>query len=157
MSSEHHYKSQLVWEGNLGDGTSTYQGYGRQWRIRMDGKPDLVGSADAVFRGDRDKHNPEDLLVVALSSCHMLSYLALCSRNKISILSYLDEASGVMKTGPDGGGRFVSVTLRPKVEVADSGMRALAVELHEKAHATCFIASSMSFPVHHEAVVTARA
>jgi organic hydroperoxide reductase OsmC/OhrA len=156
MSSEHHYKAQLVWEGNRGDGTSTYQGYGRQWRIRIDDKPDLVGSADAVFRGDRDKYNPEDLLVMALSSCHMLSYLALCSRNKVSVLSYIDEASGEMKTGPDGGGRFVSVTLRPRVEVADSATESLARELHEKAHATCFVASSVNFPVHHEAVVTAK-
>ena len=156
MSSEHEYKAHLVWEGNLGDGTSTYQGYGRQWRAGMDGKPDLVGSADPQFRGDRALHNPEDLLVMALSSCHMLSYLALCARSKISVLSYVDESSGVMTTGPDGGGRFVSVTLRPRVEVADSAMRDLAIELHEKAHATCFIASSVSFPVRHEAVVTAR-
>ncbi|MGA2639407.1 MAG: OsmC family protein [Spirochaetia bacterium] len=156
MSAEHEYKSRLVWEGNLGDGTSTYQGYGRQWRIKTDGKPDLVGSADPVFRGERDKHNPEDLLVAALSSCHMLSYLALCARDRISVLSYTDEATGVMKTTPEGGGRFESVTLRPRVEIADARRQALAMELHEKAHSLCFIASSMNFAVHHSAVVAAR-
>lgn len=156
MSAEHHYRARLAWEGNLGDGTSTYQGYGRQWRIRIDGKPDLVGTADPAFRGDRQKHNPEDLLLAALSSCHMLSYLALCARDGISVLSYTDEASAVMKTTPDGGGRFESVTLRPRVEIADESREARAMELHEKAHSLCFIASSVSFPVGHEAVVRAR-
>ena len=155
MHAEHEYKARLVWEGNRGAGTSTYQAYGREWRIQVDGKPDLVGTADPAFRGDRDKHNPEDLLVMALSTCHLLSYLALCARNRISVLSYVDEASGVMTTTADGGGHFVSVTLRPKVQVAEAGMRALAIELHEKAHATCFIASSVNFPVSHAAVVTA--
>ncbi len=154
MSAAHEYKSRLVWEGNLGDGTSTYQGYGRQWRVQVDGKPDLVGSADPAFRGESDKHNPEDLLVAALSSCHMLSYLALCARNRISVVSYRDEASGVMKTTPDGGGRFESVTLRPEVQIADETKQTLAEELHEKAHALCFIAGSMNFAVSHTAVVT---
>src|SRR5208282_70284 len=151
MSTQHEYKCRLAWEGNHGDGTSTYQGYGRQWRITVDGKPDLVVSADPVFRGERDKHNPEDLLVMALSSCHLLSYLALCARNNVSVLGYVDEASGVMTTTPDGGGHFVSVTLRPNVVVAEAGMLALAMALHEKAHATCFIAGSVNFPVHHAA------
>ena len=154
MHAEHDYAARLVWEGNRGAGTSTYQAYGREWRIQVNGKPDLVGSADPSFRGDPDKHNPEDLLVMALSSCHLLSYLALCARNRISVLSYVDEASGVMTTTADGGGHFLSVTLRPKVEVADTVMRELAMELHEKAHAACFIACSVNFPVHHAAVVT---
>jgi organic hydroperoxide reductase OsmC/OhrA len=156
MSAEHHYSSQLLWEGNLGEGTSRYQGYGRQWRLRIAGKPDLVGTADPAFRGDREKHNPEDLLLASLSSCHMLSYLALCAQNKVSVLSYSDEARGVMTTTPDGGGRFLSVELRPKVEIDDPEKTTLAEELHEKAHALCFIASSVSFPVTHAATVTAR-
>ena len=93
MHGEHTYKTLLVWEGNQGDGTSTYQGYGRRWRVRIDGKADLVGSADPGFRGEPDKHNPEDLLVASLSACHMLTYLALCARNRISVVSYRDEAT----------------------------------------------------------------
>ena len=156
MNAEHHYSARLVWEGNRGDGTATYQGYGREWRVQVNGKPDLVGSADPLFRGDRERHNPEDLLVMALSSCHLLSYLALCARSRIVVVSYIDEASGLMTTTPDGGGHFLSVTLHPKVEVAEAGMLALAQELHDKAHATCFIASSVNFPVSHDAVVTVR-
>jgi organic hydroperoxide reductase OsmC/OhrA len=154
MSHEHIYRAVLAWEGNLGEGTSTYQGYSRRWTVRIDGKPDLTGTADPAYRGEADKHNPEDLLVASLSSCHMLTYLALCARNKISVLSYSDEATGVMKTTPDGGGKFESVTLHPRVEISDPAQRELATRLHEKAHALCFIAESVNFPVGHEALVT---
>jgi organic hydroperoxide reductase OsmC/OhrA len=155
MSGEHRYVSRLLWEGNRGQGTARYQDYGRQWRVSIQGKPDLVGTADAAFLGEKEKHNPEDLLVASLSSCHMLTYLALCARNRISVLSYSDEAVGVMKTTPDGGGRFESVELRPRVQISDPAQASLAEELHEKAHQLCFIASSVSFPVRHAAVVTA--
>ena len=154
MHGEHVYRTLLVWEGNQGEGTSTYQGYSRRWKVQIDGKEDLVGSADPGFRGEPDKHNPEDLLVASLSACHMLSYLALCARNRVSVVSYRDEATGIMKTTPDGGGRFESVTLHPKVEISDPSMVDRAMQLHEKAHSTCFVASSVNFPVHHDAAVT---
>jgi organic hydroperoxide reductase OsmC/OhrA len=154
MSSTHAYRARLEWEGNLGAGTTRYDAYGRTWRVRFEGKPDLVGTADPAYRGDTDKYNPEDLLVASLSACHMLTYLALCAKYRISVLSYADEASGVMKTTPDGGGAFESVTLHPAVEISDAAMHDKAVELHEKAHALCFIARSVNFPVQHEPVVT---
>jgi organic hydroperoxide reductase OsmC/OhrA len=153
MDRQHAYKTLLLWEGNLGEGTSTYQGYSRRWKIQIDGKADLQGSADPGFRGEADKHNPEDLLVASLSSCHMLTYLALCAQNRISVVSYRDEATGVMKTTADGGGRFESVTLHPKVEISDTSMLDRAMQLHEKAHSLCFVASSVNFPVHHDAAV----
>lgn len=153
MHREHTYRSLLVWDGNLGGGTATYQGYSRRWTLHVDGKADLRGSADPGFRGEADRHNPEDLLVASLSACHMLTYLALCARNRISVISYRDEATGVMKTTPDGGGRFESVTLHPVVEIADSNLLDRARELHEKAHSFCFVASSVNFPVLHDADV----
>jgi organic hydroperoxide reductase OsmC/OhrA len=155
MHRDHTYRALLVWEGNHGEGTATYQGYGRRWRAFIDGKPDLVGTADPAFRGEPERHNPEDLLVVSLSSCHMLTYLALCAQNRISVVSYSDEVTGVMATTPEGGGRFKSVTLRPKVEITDAARLETARQLHEKAHALCFIAASVNFPVHHEARVSA--
>ncbi len=157
MSREHAYRATLTWEGNLGDGTSTYQGYGRRWKVSIPGKPDLVGSADPAYQGEPERHNPEDLLLASLSACHMLTYLALCARARISVVSYVDEASGVMQTTPDGGGRFVSVTLRPRVGITDPSQVALAEQLHAKAHELCFIAASVSFPVGHEAAVSAAA
>jgi organic hydroperoxide reductase OsmC/OhrA len=146
----HDYKARLVWDGNLGDGTTNYKGYGRRYRILFDGKPDLACSADPIFRGDANAHNPEDLFVAAISSCHLLTYLALCARNKINVVAYEDDASGTLVLTPDGGGKFESVTLRPKVTIAAGGDEKRAMELHHTAHDLCFIAASVSVPVHHE-------
>jgi organic hydroperoxide reductase OsmC/OhrA len=146
---EHHYRTHLIWDGNLGDGTATYAGYGRQHRILVEGKPELQATADAAFRGDGAKHNPEDLFLAAISSCHMLSYLALCARAKVSVLAYEDEARGTMQEDGKGGGRFVEVTLHPVVTIANADDAARATELHERAHQLCFIANSCSVPIHH--------
>ena len=86
----HDYKAHLVWDGNLGTGTTSYTGYGRKYRLQIDGKPELVGSADPMFRGDGNVYNPEDLFVAALSSCHLLSYLALCARTQINLVRASD-------------------------------------------------------------------
>jgi organic hydroperoxide reductase OsmC/OhrA len=150
----HHYQTSLSWEGNLGTGTSTYSGYGRNFRIRLAGKGDLVGSADPAFRGDPDKPNPEELLVAALSSCHMLSYLALCARRGIAVVAYEDEALGTMVVTPEGGGRFTEVTLQPKVSILGEEHRSLAMALHDQAAKECFIAASCAFPVRHTPVIT---
>jgi organic hydroperoxide reductase OsmC/OhrA len=146
----HDYKARLVWDGNLGDGTSTYTGYGRKYHFQIDGKPDLIGSADPIFRGDANAYNPEDLFVAALSSCHLLSYLALCARTKINVIAYEDNAVGTLLLRPDGGGKFESVTLRPVVTIAPGGDEKRALELHETAQDLCFIAASVSIPVLHE-------
>jgi organic hydroperoxide reductase OsmC/OhrA len=155
MKGEHHYKQRLIWDGNRGEGTSTYFAYGRNYRLLVEGKPEIQGTADTAFRGEAEKWNPEDLFVAAISSCHMLSYLALCAREKISVLSYEDEATGVMKEDGKGGGRFEQVTLHPVVTIANADHLDRARELHERAHQLCFIASSVSIPIHHEAEVRA--
>src|SRR6185295_1170294 len=96
----------LAREGNHGDGTTNYTTYGRQYRVSIDGKPELTGSADPTFRGDAALHNPEDLFLIAISSCHMLSYLALCARARINVTAYRDDATGTMELDRRGGGRF---------------------------------------------------
>jgi organic hydroperoxide reductase OsmC/OhrA len=146
----HHYRTHLIWDGNLGDGTATYAGYGRQHRILIDGKPELHATADAAFRGDAATHNPEDLFLAAISSCHMLSYLALCAREKLRVVAYEDEARGTMQEDGKGGGKFVEVTLHPVVTLASADDAARATELHERAHQLCFIANSCSVPIHHQ-------
>ncbi len=146
----HDYKAHLVWDGNLGTGTTSYTGYGRKYRLQIDGKPELTGSADPMFRGDANAYNPEDLFVAALSSCHLLSYLALCARMKINVVAYEDNASGTLLLRPDGGGSFESVTLRPTVTIAPGSDEKRALELHDTAHDLCFIAASVKVPVNHE-------
>lgn len=148
----HEYRTQLVWDGNRGDGTADYATYGREYRLLIAGKPDINGSADPMFKGDASKPNPEDLFVAAISSCHLLSYLALCARNGISVASYEDDAVGTMSFFPDGSGKFDEVVLRPRVAII-GGDLALATALHRKAHEQCYIASSCSCPIRNEPTV----
>ena len=152
----HRYAARLRWNGDRGDAVMSYRAYSRTYTVEADGKPALTGSADAHFRGDASHYNPEDLLVIALSSCHLLSYLAECSRAGIVVTAYEDNAEGEM-TLIDGKIRFRDVLLRPHVTIDDASRVAEAEALHESAHAQCFIANSVNFPVRHEAVVNASA
>lgn len=152
-SSTHRYQLALEWTGNLGAGTSTYEGYSREHVVRIVGKPDLRGTADPLFRGDPALHNPEDLLLAALSQCHLLTYLALCARARINVVNYKDNAEGTLLLTKDGGGHFTEVVLRPEVVVADARMVDKAKHFHGEVHKYCFIARSVNFPVRCEAVV----
>jgi organic hydroperoxide reductase OsmC/OhrA len=143
---QHTYKIQMEWTGNDGKGTSSYRSYRRDHLIDAAGKPPIPGSSDPAFRGDATRYNPEELLVAALSSCHMLAYLHLCAVNGIVVEEYLDEAEGTMRENDDGSGEFVKVILLPRVKIS-AGDAAKAMVLHEEAHHLCFIARSVNFPV----------
>lgn len=149
---DHHYQVQVTWTGAAGGGTADYKSYSREYRADFPGKPSITGSADPTFRGDPKLHNPEDMLVLALSACHMLSYLALAALEGLEITSYEDDARGTMQQ-EGRGGRFTEVVLRPRVTLAPGADRARAEALHEAAHKTCFIANSVNFPVRHEAQI----
>jgi organic hydroperoxide reductase OsmC/OhrA len=157
IGKDHHYATSLRWTGNRGTGTLGYRDYDRSYDLASEGKPTLAGSADPTFRGDAAKWNPEEMLLSALSSCHMLSYLHLCSDAGIVVLDYTDNAVGTMELGSDGAGRFTNVTLRPQVVVADGTDTAHAQQLHHTAHEKCFIANSVNFPVGCEATITIHA
>jgi len=150
----HRYDLATTWTGNRGTGTSGYRDYGRDHEVRADGRPAIEGSADRVFHGDRVRWNPELELVAALSQCHMLSYLHVCTAAGVVVTAYDDAPYGLMAEAEDGGGRFTEVVLRPSVTVASAGMAERAARLHEEAGEKCFIASSVNFPVRHEPSVT---
>ena len=150
---EHAYAARVVWEGNTGEGTARYAGYGREYRVQVAGKPPLPGSADPAFRGDPRLHNPEDLFLASISACHMLFYLALCARGGVRVLAYEDHAEATMRVDADGGGQFKQVTLRPAVTIEGEEHAALALRLHDRAHELCFIARSCGVPIAHEPTV----
>lgn len=150
MAKEHQYKTALTWTGNKGSGTMDYRSYDRNYVISIDHKADLSGSSDSAFLGDKTQHNPEDLLVSSLSSCHMLWYLHLCSQNDIIVMDYKDNAVGTMIEEPNGSGRFTEVTLNPVVTITNKADIDKANALHEQANKMCFIANSCNFPVKHQ-------
>lgn len=151
VAKTHHYAVIVKWTGNTGSGTSGYRGYERQHEIFTEmEKPVIPGSSDPSFRGDPSRWNPEELLVSALSACHKLWYLHLCAEAGIVVVAYVDHAEGVMEETTDGSGFFQQVILRPEVTVASGSDVVKARALHDEAHAKCFIARSVNFPVRHE-------
>ena len=148
----HTYQINLTWTGNTGAGTGGYRAYERAHEISAPGKPVIAGSSDPLFRGDAARYNPEELLVASLAACHMLWYLHLCADSGITVTAYSDQPQGQMIETADGGGRFTEVVLHPVVTIGP-GDCALAEQLHERAHALCFVANSMNFPVRCECVI----
>ena len=153
MSKMHHFACRTVWTGAAQGPTRDYDTYSRTYEVAIAGKPTLTGSSAGEFKGDESKHNPEDLLVIALSTCHMLSYLALAARAGIAVSAYVDETEGTMAI-KDRRLRFTDVLLKPRVTVAAGTDLKRAEALHEKANEICFIANSVNFPVRHEPVIT---
>lgn len=97
-------------------------------------------------------HNPENLFVASIATCHMLWYLHLCAGAGIIVTEYTDHASGTMTETANGGGRFTEVVLHPTVTITNEIMLENATVLHHKANELCYIANSCNFPILHEPV-----
>jgi organic hydroperoxide reductase OsmC/OhrA len=126
---------------------------GKTHHVFIDDKLPLTISAAKAFKGDKTKYNPEDLLLSALSSCHMMSYFYVCSQNGIELIAYEDQAIGTLELKPNGSGAFTSVVLNPVVTVSNKEMIDKALQLHDEANALCFIANSCNFPIQHSAII----
>ena len=126
---------------------------GKTHQVFIDDKPPLTISAAKAFKGDATKYNPEDLLLSALSSCHMMSYFYVCQQNGIDLIDYTDTAVGLLELKPDGSGAFTSVTLHPVITISQEHLKDKAISLHKEANRLCFIANSCNFPITHEVVI----
>ena len=154
----HRFHITTNWTGNSGSGTAGYAAYSRNHEYRAPGKATVVaGSSSPEFRGDAARYNPEELLVAAVSSCHMLWVLHLCADAGIVVTEYSDHAEGEMTEHPDGSGEFTRILLRPRMTVTDAARIPDALALHDRARELCFIARSVNFSVTHEPVVGAGA
>ncbi|MEO6521216.1 MAG: OsmC family protein [Mucilaginibacter sp.] len=149
---EHHYLTNITWTGNTGEGTKTPRSYERDHTIQVEGKPAIPGTSEVSMLGNKVRYNPEELLLAALSACHMLVYLYLCSQNKIVVTAYIDKATGTMQDTPDGGGHFTEAILKPEITINGEVERLLLQQLHQDANKQCYIANSCNFPVRHEPV-----
>ena len=144
--TEHHIV--LNWE--KGDGPFTYDAYSRNHAISFKNSQEtVILSASPAYKGDGSKADPEDLLVAALSSCHMLSFLAIAAKKMLTVHSYQDDAVGFLEndssTGSGGKLWITRVILRPKVAI-DADAETLA-HIHHLAHEACFIANSVKTQV----------
>lgn len=150
---KHLFKAAINWTSKQNPPDSTKRFYSKSHQIKIEGKPVLEVSAAKAFKGDPELYNPEDLLLSSLVSCHMMSYLYVCSQNGIEVLEYSDNAEATLEVSPNGSGRFVAAKLYPKVKILNPEQIQLALDLHQKANELCFIANSCNFPVMHHASV----
>lgn len=155
MARELTFTSRIVWTGNKGSGTSGSKDYTRDFAVRPEGKPEIAGTTAPAFGGDPGRYDPEDMLVSALSSCHMLWYLHLASEAGVVVTSYEDAPMGTMPLGRGGAGQFSEVVLRPRIAITAASDAEKARALHEKAHEMCYIARSVNFPVRCEPEIIA--
>jgi organic hydroperoxide reductase OsmC/OhrA len=129
------HRAGVAWNGGEGDDVQAHD--------VLLGTQTLPSSSALELGGDDTKSNPESLLVAALSSCHMLWFLALARKKGFEVASYEDDADGVLD-----GKRFTGATLRPRVRWAGDPPPPEAIEaLHHRSHELCFIANSVEFPV----------
>jgi organic hydroperoxide reductase OsmC/OhrA len=137
----HHYRVRTTWSGSTGVG---YEGYDR--RHAGASPPATTGldlSADPAFRGDPTLLNPEQLVVLAASSCQLLSFLAVAARARIDVLDYEDEGEGFMPED-DPPARISHIVLRPRIRVAAGPTEERVRHLVEVGHRECFIANSLT-------------
>lgn len=142
--SEHHAK--VRWTRTTPD--FQYDTYDRNHSVAFPGGVNAMLSAAAEYKGDAKHPNPEELLVGALSSCHMLTFLAVAAKKGLTVDSYADDAVGVLEKDADGKLSVTRVTLKPVVTFAGEAPDAATVtKLHESAHRGCFIANSVKTAV----------
>lgn len=130
-TSTHH--ARVVWDADADDR--------RAHTIELAGQR-LAASSSPHFGGDGDRADPEEMLVGALSSCHMLWFLALARIEGVKVTAYEDDAEGLLD-----GERFTRVVLRPRVSFGSEPAAELIESLHHGAHRRCFIANSVNFAV----------
>jgi organic hydroperoxide reductase OsmC/OhrA len=141
------HTSRLRW--NRGDRPFTYEGYSRDHEWIFDGGQRLTGSAAEAFLGSQHGVDPEEALVVALSSCHMLTLLAIAAKKGWVVDGYEDDAEGTLAKNAEGKLAITHVILRPRIVFAEGTvLDADALErLHHQAHEHCFIANSVKTEV----------
>lgn len=137
----HHYQAMCTWRGSTGAG---YETYDRSHELRAPPAPQtLTMSSDPVFRGDPQRLNPEQLLLMAAASCQMLSFLAIAARARLDVVEYEDRAEGCMPED-DKPVRITRIVLKPRIVLRGAADAARVHRLVEQAHHACFIANSLN-------------
>jgi organic hydroperoxide reductase OsmC/OhrA len=147
MSDDHTFHTTLRWPADPAQEKPPVATFSRNSILGSPGHPVFDGGSPPVFGGVADRYNPEELMTLSLSNCHMLTFLALAAKKQVAVLAYEDNATGKLGKGVSGKTQMEQVMLRPKVTVARGTDLAMVNAMHEKAHAYCFMANSVNFPV----------
>lgn len=149
--SDHVYNTRLRWDGSTAAGVRGYS------RDHVATAPPAVATveltADPAFRGSPDRLNPEQLVVMAASSCQLLSFLSLAARAGVDVTGYDDEATSHLDLAAKPV-RLGAIRLAVTVRVAPGTDPDLVRELAHRAHEECFVANSLSVPVEVDVTVS---
>ncbi len=139
--SEH--KVSIYWQSQSED--FSYKAYDRTHTWKFEGGSEVKASSAPEFLGKIEYVNPEEALVAALSSCHMLTFLAIASRRKFVINKYTDHAVGLMQKNEKGKLAITKVFLRPQIEFGSTTQpdQVTIKDMHHLSHEDCFIANSV--------------
>lgn len=138
------YIAKLHW--SLKDGRLQTGGYDVNHRVRFAGGLEAMMTSAPDYGGDQRYVNPEEAIAASLSSCHMMTFLALCAKAGWKLTAYEDRAVARLGRTHDGKMRVASITLNPKMtfEAGHERPQAELEEMHERAHRYCFVANSLS-------------
>ena len=139
MGRVHRYQASLHWTGSTGAG---WDAYDRGHTALAPPAEQEVGLTTGEKQGDQRLLNPEQLVVVAASSCQMLWFLHLAAKARIDVVRYEDEADADMPEDVEPV-RLTRITLRPRIEVAGDANEERVLRLVEKAHELCYVANSL--------------
>ncbi len=120
--------------------------FNRDHAIEFGSGQTVQASSAPEYKGNQSKINPEEQLLAALSSCHMLTFLTIAHLKRLPVESYTDNASAILGKNSAGKIAIVKLILQPKI-IFQQGVEVSAEvldKIHEKAHANCFIANSLS-------------
>ena len=139
--SEH--GARIVWTRTSSD--FTYATYNREHEWRFKGGVVVKASAAPQYKGSGQCPDPEDAFIASLSSCHMLTFLAVAAKRGFSVDRYEDDAVGHLEKNAQGKLAITRVELRPVVQFAAGPApdAATLAQMHEAAHHGCFIANSV--------------
>ncbi len=143
--SEH--KVSVIWRRKTDD--FQYKTYSRDHSWKFENGTEVKASAAPDYLGNANRVNPEEAYVASLSSCHMLTFLAIASYQGFTIDSYTDEAVGLLEKNSSGKMAVTQVTLSPEINFSGEKIPSAEVlnALHDKAHRECFIANSVTTKV----------
>jgi len=132
----------LSWQRSSED--FSYENYNRNHLVQFPGGQFIKASSAPNYFGDADLVNPEESLLAALSSCHMLTVLAIAAKKKLIIDHYEDKPVATLAANEAGSMMVKTITLSPKITFSDNSVDKDTIKkLHESAHKHCFVANSL--------------
>ena len=149
----HRYEARLRWTGSTGLG---WENYDRGHAVTAPPAEQVVRLTTGEAKGDPAVLNPEQLVVMAASSCQMLMFLHLAAKARIDVVEYEDQATGVMPLDREPAW-ITEITLRPRIVVDGEPNEERVRKLIHTAHEHCFIANTLRSDMTIEPIVEAPA